>query len=250
MAEGNTKTIAFLGASTGIGLAALTRALAAGHTCIALCRKPAKLTERFPAASHPNLHVVEGNAHDVAAVSRCLRSEQQQPVDVVVSSIGGAFILSKMTLDDPHVCEKGMSTLVAAIAKVRQETAAAAGWKPRVVVVSSAGLARSGRDYPLALIPMYKLMLKVPHVDKVAMEKVLVDGASGAGAGYAYTIVRPSLLVDEAAPKREVRVGIDDNFVVGYTISRDDAGRWLYENLLRDGGEAGRYENRIATITW
>ncbi|KAI6085536.1 NAD(P)-binding protein [Hypoxylon rubiginosum] len=254
MATETPKTIAFLGASTGIGLAALTRALAAGHTCIALCRKPSKLSDRFPAAQHPNLHVVEGNAHDVAAVSRCLSvpDHPQQLVDAVVSSIGGAFVFSKMTLDDPQVCEKGAATLIEAIAAVRKQqqengNVAAASWRPRVVVVSSSGLARTGRDYPLPMIPMYKWMLKVPHADKRAMEKTIVDGAA---KGYTYTIVRPSLLVDDAAPTREVRVGIDDDFVVGYTISRDDTGRWMYESLLQDGDKIGRYENRIATVTW
>ncbi|KAI4863936.1 NAD(P)-binding protein [Hypoxylon rubiginosum] len=256
---GNTKTIAFLGASTGVGLAALTRALTGGHTCIALCRKPSKLTDRFPAARYPNLRVVEGNAHDVAAVSRCLYvPEEGQLVDAVVSSIGGAFIFSRMTIDDPEVCEKGAATLVEAIAKVRRQqqeensNPAAAAWKPRVVVVSSTGLARAGRDYPLAMMPMYKFMLKVPHKDKVLMEKAVVDGSSSSSSsGYTYTIVRPSLLVDDAAPEREVRVGIDDDYVVGYTISRDDTGRWIYENLLvRDEEKTGRYENRVATVTW
>ncbi|XXH04487.1 hypothetical protein Hte_010903 [Hypoxylon texense] len=270
---GTPKTVAFLGASTGIGLAALTRALAAGHTCVALCRKPSKLTDRFPADRHPNLHVVEGNAHDVAAVSRCLyvpssssssssssvegqgQGQPGQLVDAIVSSIGGAFVFSRMTLDDPQVCEKGARTLLEAIAKVRRQENSSGNptWKPRVVVVSSTGLAKAGRDYPLAMTPMYKFMLKVPHADKVLMEKAVVDGAAvgtGAGSGhtYTYTIVRPSLLVDDAAPKREVRVGVDDDFVVGYTISRDDTGRWIYENLLR--GDEGKYENRVATVTW
>ncbi|KAI1763051.1 NAD(P)-binding protein [Hypoxylon sp. FL1150] len=244
------RTLAFFGASTGIGLAALTRALAAGHTCIALCRKPSKLTDRFPAAAHPNLHVVEGNAHDPSAVSRCLAApgRSERLVDAVLSSIGGAFIFSKMTLDDPNVCRRGAATLIEAIAAVRQQTGSVA-WKPRIIMLSTTGMARAGRDYPLALTPVYRWVLKVPHEDKLAMETAVAEGAV-AGQGYTYTIVRPSLLVDEAQPKREVRVGIDDDFVIGYTISRDDTGRWIYGNLLQDGDEIGKYENRIVTITW
>ncbi|KAI0180625.1 NAD(P)-binding protein [Hypoxylon sp. FL1284] len=259
MTTDNTNTtmaIAFLGASTGVGLAALTRALAAGHTCVALCRKPAKLTSRFPAAAHPNLRVVEGNAHDAAAVAQCLRITPSRLVDAVVSSVGGAFVLSRMTLDDPDVCRRAAATLVEAIGAVRREqveggdTAAARAWKPRVVAVSSAGLARTGRDYPLALAPVYRLLLKAPHADKAAMERVLVDGAAATGGGYVYTLVRPSLLVDEANPRREVRAGVDDEFPVGWNISRDDAGRWVYENLLGDAGVAGGYEGRVVTVTW
>lgn len=57
----NSKTVAFFGASTGIGLSALKHTLAAGHNCIALCRTPSKLSAIFPPGV-PNLKIVEGNA--------------------------------------------------------------------------------------------------------------------------------------------------------------------------------------------
>ncbi|KAI1378467.1 NAD(P)-binding protein [Hypoxylon crocopeplum] len=247
MASPNTnKTIAFFGASTGVGLAALTRALAAGYTCVALCRTPSKLVDRFPAAQHPNLCIVEGNAHDAAVVARCLTVDNR-PVDAIVSSIGGVFVFSRMTLDDPHVCENGITALHEAIAKVREQCGEE-GWTPRVVVLSTCGLSTAGRDYPLATLPIYKIMLKVPHVDKRAMEKAVVEGEKR--LGYTYTIVRPSLLSDDAAPQKEIRVGVDDDFVVGYAISRDDTGRWIYENLLDQKVEMGKYENRVVTLTW
>lgn len=255
------KTIAFFGASTGVGLAALKRALAAGHTCIALCRTPSKLLDKLPAADreHPNLKVVQGDAHDLAAVTRCCLQAHAQdgegsegggkgkkPVDVILSSIGGVFQFPRMTLDDPHVCERGMATLLEAVTSVRQqqqqeqEGEGEGEWTPRIVVVSTCGMARH-RDYPLATFPMYKFLLRVPHADKIKMERALV-----AGAGYTYTIVRPSLLVDAAAPQREIRVGVDDEPAVGYTISRDDVGGWIYESVLDKGG----FGNRIVTVTW
>ncbi|KAF3065843.1 putative fungal specific transcription factor domain-containing protein [Daldinia childiae] len=243
----NTKLIAFMGASGGIGLGALTRALAAGHTCIALCRTPSKLTDRFPADQFPNLKIVQGNAHDAAAVVQCL-VVGTQPVDAIVSTIGGVLQFSRMTLDDPHVCEKGMSALLAAISLVR-ESHPSLHWRPRVAVVSTCGISQSARDVPILFVPMYKIMLRVPHEDKIAMEKLLVEGAGK--CGYTYSIVRPSFLVDEAAPRREIRVGLGDAPAVGYVISRDDAGRWIYENLLDGKGvKGGMYEDTIATITW
>ncbi|KAI0887647.1 NAD(P)-binding protein [Annulohypoxylon maeteangense] len=259
MSSSNTntkKTIAFLGASGGVGLAALTRAMAAGHTCIALCRTPSKLTDRFPEAQYPNLKVVQGNAHDVVAVARCLfspspstsNSPVAKPVDMVMSSIGGQFQFAKMTIDDPHVCENGMKTLLSAIDKVRRDHAAALGekqWRPRIIVVSTCGISKAGRDFPLATLPIYKFMLKVPHVDKLAMESLLTGAA--AEKDYSYSIVRPSLLTDPAVPDRKIRVGVDEKPEVGYGISRDDTGRWIFENLL---GIEGAYENRVVTITW
>ncbi|KAI2785570.1 NAD(P)-binding protein [Daldinia loculata] len=251
VSSSNTKLIAFMGASGGIGLGALTRALAAGHTCIALCRTPSKLTDRFPADQFPNLKVVQGNAHDAAAVAQCL-VVGTQPVDAIVSTIGGVLQFSRMTLDDPHVCEKGMTALLAAISLVRENhhrtPLTTEHWRPRVNVVSTCGISRSARDVPILFVPMYKIMLRVPHEDKIAMEKLLVDGAGD--RGYTYSIVRPSFLVDEAAPRREIRVGLGDAPAVGYVISRDDAGRWIYENLLDGKGDGGMYEDMVATITW
>lgn len=254
MSSANTKkTIAFLGASGGVGLAALSRTLAAGHTCIALCRTPSKLTDRFPEAKHPNLTVIQGNAHDASAVTRCLLSgrERRTPADTVVSSIGGVFQFSRLTIDDPQVCQKGMAALLEAVARVRREYG---GWRPRIVVVSTCGISKAGRDFPLATLPIYKFMLRVPHVDKVEMERLLVGGSQEVGGvdgdrGYTYSIVRPSLLNDDAQPERRIRVGVDDKPPVGYAISRDDTGRWIFENLLnRESGD--EYENKIVTITW
>ncbi|KAI1410627.1 NAD(P)-binding protein [Hypoxylon sp. FL1857] len=244
---GNKKTIAFFGASGGVGLAALSRALAAGHTCIALCRTPSKLTDRFPEDKHPNLVVIQGNAHDASAVARCLLG-REQPADTIVSSIGGVFQFSCMTIDDPQVCQKGMAALIEAIGKVRQEYGLTqAQWKPRIVVVSTCGISKAGRDFPLATLPIYKFMLKVPHVDKLEMERLLLAGTDE--KGYTYTIVRPSLLNDDARPERKIRSGIDNKPPVGYAISRDDTGRWIFENLLNKESQE-EYADKIVTITW
>ncbi|KAI5863935.1 hypothetical protein GGS23DRAFT_620820 [Durotheca rogersii] len=255
------KTVAFFGASTGVGLSALRHTLAAGHKCIALCRTPSKLTAVLPPASNPNLRVVEGNAHDVAAVSRCLRKDDGSGalVDAVVSTIGGKPTLSWKLLDDPEVCQRGMQALLGALAALRSGADASgppAAGRPRVVVCSTTGLSRAGRDVPLALAPLYHVLLRTPHADKRAMEDAL------AASGERFTVVRPSLLVD-GATDRPVRVGVEDprapggprreSAAVGYTISREDAGRWIAENiiLLPDEGAAeDKYLDKVATITY
>jgi hypothetical protein len=109
------------------------------------------------------------------------------------------------------------------------------------------GLSRFGRDVPLAVVPLYHIMLKVPHEDKVIMEDRLVASQE------AYTIVRASLLTDGESTK-ETRVGIEDpktgrdSKAIGYSISREDTGEWIAENLvlMRDA----KYSNKIATITY
>ncbi|EPE02985.1 nad -binding protein [Ophiostoma piceae UAMH 11346] len=203
------KTVAFIGASGGIGLATLRQTLAAGHRCIALCRDPSKLSALLPhvdlvnpAYASEKLFLVKGNAHDIDAVSQCLvaPSSNGQPgrlVDVVVSSIGGKMIFSKMALDDPNVCEKGMSTLLEAIALLRARGVASNNsieQTPRIVAISTTGISQHGRDVPLAFMPMYHGMLRVPHADKRAMENRLVS------SGELYALVRPSFLTDDDDP--------------------------------------------------
>ncbi|KAK7433192.1 hypothetical protein QQZ08_000125 [Neonectria magnoliae] len=224
----STKTVAFFGASTGVGLSALKHTLAAGHKCVALCRTPSKLTDIISPEATPNLQVVQGNAHDTAAVARCLKKDDGTIVDEVVSTIGGKPVLSKLSIDDPLVCRKGMATLLEALAQLRRDGATG---RPLIVVCSTTGMSRFGRDVPVLTIPLYHFMLKVPHEDKKIMEDSLAE------SGEDFTIVRASLLVDGATDK-PIRVGVEDpktgreSNAIGYTISREDVGRWMADNLL------------------
>ncbi|KAI0468907.1 hypothetical protein F4859DRAFT_489382 [Xylaria cf. heliscus] len=244
MADTPSQTIAFFGASGGVGLAALRHTLATGRKCIALCRTPSKLTAIFPLESHPNLQIVQGNAHDSKAVSKCLLAQPGVLVDQIVSTIGGAFVASKLTIDDPEVCRKGMAVLLDALTTLRGDGAVG---KPHIVVCSTTGLSKFGRDIPIAMIPFYHIVLKVPHVDKVIMEEKLVS------SGENFTIVRPSLMLSEEATTKEVRFGIEDpktgrkSSAIGYTITKFDAGRWVAETLILKSQEA--YNNKIAMIT-
>lgn len=97
------------------------------------------------------------------------------------------------------------------------------------------------------MVPLYHAVLKVPHADKRIMEDRLV------GSGEVFTVVRASLLTDGES-EREVRVGVEDpeggveGREVGYTVSREDAGRWIAENLVVKGD--ARYLKKIASITY
>lgn len=238
------KTVAFLGASTGVGLSALKHTLAEGHRCIALCRTPSKLTAIFPPERNPNLQVVQGNAHDTAAVSKCLVAENGKLVDEIVSTIGGKFILSKLTIDDSQVCRKGMATLLEALAQLRSSGVTG---KPHIVVCSTTGMSNFGRDVPYAMMPLYHILLKVPHEDKRVMEDRLVE------SGEAFTIIHASWLVDGETSK-QIRVGIEDpktgreSKAIGYTISREDAGKWVADNLVLRLDR--KYVNKIVMVTY
>ena len=252
------KTVAFFGASTGVGLSALRYSLAGGCRCIALCRDPSKLTTVLSPETTPNLEVVQGNAHDAAAVARCLRTADGGLVDAVVFTIGARFVASKMTLEDPHVCERGIEAVLKAMTEIRQQLGPGAKQSktPHVIVCSTTGISRLGRDTPLAFVPLYSLGLKVPHADKLAMEDKLVKAATGSNGEteYTYTMVRPSLLVD-GETERAVRVGVEDpaagtreSRAIGYTISREDTGKWVAQNLVLNTNPA--YLGKAVTITY
>lgn len=244
MTSEHPQTIAFFGASGGVGLAALKRTLGTGRRCVALCRNPAKLAAIVSPESNPDLQIVQGNVHDVAAVSKCLLARPGVLVDQVVSTIGGAFVASKMTLDDPEVCRKGIATVLDALAALRRDGAVG---KPHIVVCSTTGLSRYGRDIPCAMIPLYHVLLKVPHEDKIIMEDRLI------ASGEEFTIVRPSLMLSEEPTTKVVRVGIEDpkggreSAAIGYTITKSDAGEWIAENLISKKQDG--YSNKIAMIT-
>lgn len=240
----DSRAIAFIGASTGVGLSALKHTLAAGHQCIALCRVPSKLIAIFPTDTTPNLKIVEGNAHDLASVSKCLKSPDGNLVDAIVSTIGGKPVLSWKVIDDPHVCEKGATILLEAIAHLRRKGVAG---NPYVVVQSSMSLSLFHRDYPLVLFPLFHFALSTPRADKRVMEDSVME------SDESFTIVRSSLLTNGESI-REIHVGIEDpktgpeSAAIGYTISREDTGRWIAENLVlkRDA----KYINKIASVTY
>lgn len=238
------KTIALFGASTGVGLSALRHSLAAGHQCIALCRQPSKLEAIFPSGSTPNLKVIEGDAHDVSAVSKCLQTEDGKLVNIICSTIGSRPVLHKLTVEDPECCRKGAVTLLDALDQLKQNGATG---NPHIISFSTTGMSKFGRDIPYIMIPLYWLLLKVPHEDKGIMEDRFAE------SGRPFTIVRASMLVDGES-SRDIRVGVEDpktgreSSAIGYTISREDSGKWVAENLIFRSDP--KYLNKVVTITY
>lgn len=84
-------------------------------------------------------------------------------------------------------------------------------------------------------------MLGPAHADKKLMEDRILEAKEG-GWIRDFVIVRASLLLGEA--RKEVRVGwegkapgqLGDGAAVGYTISREDVGLFVYRNIIAQGG--------------
>ncbi|KYK56606.1 hypothetical protein DCS_03607 [Drechmeria coniospora] len=260
------KTIAFLGATGGCGFSALRRAIEAGHNCIALCRSPAKLEakldEFFPERP-TNLVIREGNAHHVAAVASCLlvpppppspsisssqRQSEKRLVDAVHFSVGGTVSFPSFSMDDPDVCKKAAKALLDALDTLRNDDGATG--RPLLVVISTTGISTLGRDVPIPLVPFYHYALRVPHEDKRVVEKTLF------ACQERFVLVRPSLLNDSSRTDRPVRVHVEgpatgiERCEIGYFISRNEVGRWTFDNLLEKADEQIEYEGKAVGLTW
>jgi hypothetical protein len=198
------------------------------------------------------LRLEQGNAHSADDLVRCLlppnnttASPPKLP-DAIIFSIGNMVSLN-MSNFDREVCEKGMVALLTALNTVRTQNNATG--RPRLVALSSTGISPLGRDLPLLMMPLYAA-LKVPHADKKKLEEKTV------ASGEEWTIVRPSLLTDgKESGSEKVRVGVEDPVgkkveVVerGYTISREDVGKWIFEKVV-EGGDRGRYVGKAVSLT-
>lgn len=143
------------------------------------------------------------------------------------------------------ICRTAASTILSALALLQPPS------KPLLLVLSTTGISSGPRDVPLAFYPFYKTLLANPHKDKSAMEKTLTDAFANATTNATATtdpnpnpteswirgvvIVRASLLTNgPALGKEKVRVGSEGKPAVGYTISREDVGQWVFENVIRD----------------
>ncbi|KAK7511879.1 uncharacterized protein IWZ02DRAFT_98626 [Phyllosticta citriasiana] len=243
--------LAFFGSTGGSVAASLVLALQGGYQCSTLVRSEQKLLgilkERnvSDAAIANHLRIVTGSVKDPEAVYRTL----EPAVDIVISGVGGKPQFTpnplKPTLDDPTICQDATRTIFDAIRRL-------GGPRPQLVVLSTTGISNTGRDIPIAMMPLYHWLLAVPHKDKKVMEDMIVAETRKPEAERAIDsaiIIRPSLLTNGPTTSMDkIRVGSDKEPQIGYTISRDDVGLWLFESAVKPGkrGEGAR----IVSITY
>ncbi|KAI9890752.1 MAG: hypothetical protein M1814_003682 [Vezdaea aestivalis] len=253
------ETIAFLGATAPSVTPTLASSLLAGNACRALARDPSKLTTSLketysiPTSTIDKLLTIIPGAIDTPSAIKTVLTDPStsKSVPLIISGLGVpppasanplAFLGLKFT-----VCEEGAEKTVAAIKEL--------GGKPTLVVLSTTGVSRVGRDVTLAFSPLYHILLRAPHVDKRAMEDH-VEKAERDGI-LEGVVVRPSLLTDGeelGEGPGKLRVGWEGEggkVAIGYTVSRKDVGGWLYRSLVSKGKE-GRTEwvGRRVTLTY
>lgn len=93
---------------------------------------------------------------------------------------------------------------------------------------------------------LYHHVLRVPHVDKKAMEDVF--RGEGGEVFRGIVGVRPTLLTDGAERGLEkIRVGREAAPALGYTVSRRDVGLWIYRSVVE--GEGRGWEGEMVSLT-
>jgi hypothetical protein len=224
-------------------------------------RTPSKLTTLLntngvmPATSARHLTVHQGNSKDVAALGTALLI-RNRPVDFILSGVGAVPKFSKFlvpSIDDPLVCSGSMTALISAVKALNAPV------KPVVVAITSTGISNFGRDIPVPMVPLYHWLLAVPHKDKKMVEVALSEDAEAASPTFgSFIAVRPSLLTNGVAKGVEnVKVGVEsqkgiESLAIGYTISREDVGNWIFEEVLKagKGRKGGEYKNTLVTLTY
>lgn len=217
--------IVVLGAHGRTGRVLVERILDAGHTAVAITRRPAEFPmDDFPKAGV--LQVGEADARDETALTAALTGAAP---DAVVSTLGVPMTLRH--IDTYSVTARNVVAAMRA-ADVR-----------RLVVVSSTAVTHyPGRtDAPVALRivePVLKSTLgRTTYADQRRMEDVV------AASGLDWTIVRPSGLFDLPHITDYVAGEVDP---VGAFTSRRDLAHYLLTLAHRQGPQA---RVTVSTVT-
>lgn len=143
---------------------------------------------------------------------------------------------------DPTICQTSLRTIVDAVSALNPTT------RPFLAVISSTGVSNSPNDVPLALYPLYKIVLRTPHQDKRVMEEELVRASAENRIG-GFAIVRPTLMTNgKLLGTDKVRAGTEKKPAVGYTISREDVGNWIFEQLVQ--GNRSEWNGEKISVTY
>jgi putative NADH-flavin reductase len=205
--------ILVVGASRGIGLETVKRALAEGHGVRALARSAATIP-----LEDEKLRKMTGDALDPATVARALPG-----VDAVIQSLGAAFA--------PESVLKG-TTLFSRATRVLVDAMVAAGVK-RLIAVTGLGAGDSrGHGGFLYDTIVFPLMLKRVYDDKDVQEQIIKR------SGLEWTIVRPGLLTSGPAT-RAYRALLDPDDWRAGSISRADVADFLVKEVT-DRAYVGR----------
>jgi uncharacterized protein YbjT (DUF2867 family) len=194
-------TLLVIGASRGIGLETVRRALAAGHRVRAFARGAAAIP-----LAQPGLQKIAADALDAAAVTKALEG-----ADAVIQSLGASH--------GPQSILSG-TTIFSGATRILVDAMRATGVR-RLVAVTGLGAGDSrghgGFLYDALIFP---LVLKRIYDDKDVQEQMI------RASGLEWTIVRPGLLTSGAATG-QARALLDASDWRAGSVSRADVASFL-----------------------
>ncbi len=196
--------ILVVGASRGIGLAAVREGLRRGHTIRALARGAMTIPERI-GSSDPRLEPFAADATDGPAVAAAL-----QDVDAVISAVGVSGALGRTVR---------RITLFSDTTRVLAAEMHRAGLR-RLVAVTGFGAGDSRGRLSLPERVGYRLLLGAAYDDKDRQEVII------RGSGLDWLIVRPTILTNGARTGR-YRVLVEPGTWRNGLISRADVADFL-----------------------
>lgn len=269
MSSPSTTKVAFFGATGGCANSCLTHTLKAGYNVTALARTPSKLTSQLISQGlsqetlDRHLTIVQGDVTDVSAVKETLFPKKDGAlVPLIVFGIGSVPKFQKslrtpVTIESPEICHTATVTIQSALREVYTENSEFKSTKPLLTFISTTGIPRNGKnDVPFGFGTFYHFALAVPHADKRKMEETIVSNMSQQEEGdrdfSGFIGVRPSLLTGDNSIKtgsgwKTLRVGTEEDPAVGYTIKRADVGEWIFEEVVKGGGDS--WVGKMVTLT-
>jgi hypothetical protein len=93
---------------------------------------------------------------------------------------------------------------------------------------------------PRLIQMLYYAILPIPHRDKRAMESIFCGNE---GSSNFRSIIAVKLTLLTTGPElgsEKIRVGRRSTPAVGYTVSKNDVGAWIYKVVVLGDGEDGR----------
>ncbi|KAJ4247454.1 hypothetical protein NW762_013129 [Fusarium torreyae] len=257
---------AFIGAGGATLRHVLAWTLLAGHKAAALVRDPAKLESILldlgvsKTIQQSQLIIVHGSSRDVATVRALLLNDPE----VIFSGITSTWKLHcnpfrPIAMNDTSITGDSASAVVQAVRDLKSTNSILNS--PIYAPISSTGHS-SQRDQPILLIPLYWWLLRVPQADTAVLEKVVREAATENPSLGGYVMLRPPLLTDgKMKGTNSLRVGWiwedvgcknsherESGIEVGYTISRLDLARWIFEELVE--GDAQRWKGKCVNLTY
>ncbi|KAF8334734.1 uncharacterized protein EI90DRAFT_458712 [Cantharellus anzutake] len=243
-------TVAYIGASRGVGFAAYADLAAARHNIrsVLMLRRPDVLKDSpsylsLDATIKERTTLLMGDAHNSDSIKGLL-DECGPDLKVIVFSIGftppsGFLAATKaiakgFPIDPPDLCSRGFIILLQALQQRHDSYAS----KPKIVLVSSMGMGKVAHGtIPFALRLLYTTVLEHPHADKIAME-VTLSKALLPSSSYPHFFPSPS----EISPM--VTTAGDIDAVISPFIAPQDV-CVVRPALLTDDAAKGKEKYRI-----